>query len=932
MTDQPTPLPPELELPGPSAEEAMRALRPLLASLLQRLPKEVGEALRLAAIPHWFDEELLQVLGGEGFPAGDALETLLRMHLLEAISPLSESPLLQIMSGEAQDADATPIEQPDYRLDPLHRSILLEEWHAEDLQGYLGHNRSAWEHFSERAKQAGEQMGNIGLLIQPALKRQDIYHRLAFDEEGGLLELAESFEEIFDRFQLGAAEELLRAVDDLSAYLSATALAWLHYFHTRLEVALHPEWPEEQITAVLTDMLARATNPGVYTGQPQPGEALSSLVLKSIQIPPEELLRDRSRMENVLRSLAVWTLGQEILRRGEWTDAHQAFNWSLKILQTYNIDYYIPRLMLSLGDTSYDLALKSGICTEGSWRQPSLAGRLFNLFANLPFLLVESLIRRLSFLPSGWYFGMNYQDWIVALLLGEAARWYRGAQDAFEAIGDASGLVRARLAMAAVELDEGRWSRAASTYRALQGHSLVQISLYRTALVEMGLGRLALAQGRLEQAIAHLEGSQGGFRRFKDTSSYAATGDYLGQANTRLGKLEHAVLAFLQSHEAFRESEDSLMTSKVTYELQKALPRLPVESELRKQVDQVIEEQSTLSYLARFPERHLPRFRRMALTRAVPITYLFVFLIGLALFQSFAVVETTILYGIEYQKSLPVSPIELLILLVGVFLPLPLFLWTYRLVYSVAGIWAVHRLGRDLTNIQEDQPNIIVTDPTGIEIRRARGEASRRSEPKGKAGRKELENHKEPSAPLTRLEWSQVSQVVSLQYRLWKQPISLISNLVLLNPGKPVTLEGSTLRFNQLKENILSKMGKHQALLDLDFYFVRSPWSYLGLAFSIAYAILLTAQGLQLTVGVVAETGGEPFFLTFSLVFLVSFLNIFFVYPAITLWRLIAHRRLRHKVIGRPAGAFPGWMLYLGAVGVSLVSLGWLVFVQLFGR
>jgi hypothetical protein len=839
----------------PREDNSQDALRRILSGVLNRLSAPAAFVLRLSAIPHWFDKTLLRHIAGDSFE-----------YSWEQVD-LSQIPF--IFPGSLER----------YRCEQPVREILLEEWRKEQPELFTKYNRSAWEYFASLANQAD-------FLSRPGLQREAIYHQLTFDEPAGLFSLAAAFEDAVDRRQFGSADDLMRTIGELE--LSARAQNWLRYFSARLVLDSNPEKKNESALIELSSSL-----PDPFLNRP----ARSS---------SGDETQPAIEMDYVLRAILNWSLGKIYLGRSEWSQAIRLFRSSLSLLQDRQVDLYIARVMLALGDAYLDLADRSGFNASESWQSRPPLRHLVYLIQNLPFVIFESLLRRVDFLPSDWYFGTNYQDWIIAFLLVQASRWYRRARRRFVAIEDEPGDIRALLAQAEMELEKGRWSRARHTYLRLQAHPLVRSSAYRTAQVQAGLGRVYLAQGSLSQAAEELDAAARIFQRFRDFRSFASTSERLGIAHSGLGSFDRARDAFRQSLDAYHQLGDLLRETQVIWDLENLGVKVSQPGHAPQGDKPEEASRDERHYLTRFPDSLLRWFRSMALVVAVPLTYLTVILACLGLVQASAVVEMTLRLTFGGNINLgAISFADALTLLMGVILPLPLAFWIYRFIYSLIGMTMVHLLGQRLVRIEREQPDRLITSSEGLIV------------------------HRSDDRPDGQTTWVETTAVTSIEYRFWSKPIQLISDLVVSTKTRPIVLSGTTIRYEQLKRDLLNRLPDHVRYKNLDFVFMVNRWGILTLA-----ASLLHAASLVVWVKYADFTGylqGQEVPLEFSLILLISFLDILLIYPALTLWRVVWHRRQRRRWLGASLAAFPGWILYLAAVLISVLTVAWLL-LSLFFR
>lgn len=809
------------------AGDPQAAIRRAVEDLLASISSPTADAIRLGAIPHWVDEQLLGQLTGDEGEATRAATYLRRFRFVR------------------QDA------QGHFHYQAKVRDYLLAWWREERPDSYRAANRSALDYFRALADAAPD-------VERPVYERQVLYHMLVVDERAGLRYLGDHFEEARERYQLGQAEGLVAQAAQLEDILTDHGRMWVRYFTARLDLIYRRDEGGE---ATFQDLADHAPEP-------------------------------------VLRALAGWSLGQIRVNQGRWSQAIQLYRASLDSLQRERAARESSRVMLALGDAYRDLADSLGGFQAEREGSPGRASRFLYALQHLPFLAYQWLVRHLSFLPN-WYFGTNYQDWIIAYLLMQATSWYRRAERDLEELGDRQGLAGARLSLAELEHQVGRWSRARRRYAALREAQEIQGSLYRTARVQLGQGRAYVDEGDLIQAEPLLTGSLETFRRFRDQRSMGVAANLLGGVYADLGRPAEATQAYLESARAFEAVGDRLARTRVAWKLEDLAQRSapPAEQALPSLVERL--------YITRFPDTLLRWFRRLALLGALPLTYVLTFAVGLGLILSLVIIEGELVFwliGADVQTTVD----DALILAVFATLPVPVVFWLYRLIYSLLGVTFVRYLGRRLIPIERDQPSYLVTDATGL----TRHDASRGTS--------------------RTVAWSDVSLMASVDYYLWRQSIQLISGTALVAGPGTMMVYAITAGYTHLKQDLARHLAGQRADAPqrrLDFVILDSRWVLSVVGACLAFALSLVVTG-RTAARVTADSGAQvipP--LTSFLAFFVP--TLLLVFPAVVLWRMVGHqmtirRRLRYRV-----RTIPVWVLWLAAAVCSLLAVLWVLLVPL---
>ena len=189
-----------------------------------------------------------------------------------------------------------------------------------------------------------------------------------------------------------------------------------------------------------------------------------------------------------------------------------------------------------------------------------------------------------------------------------------------------------QLPLAEIDYYLGRWSRARHRYAGV----MKSITLpprdynYRRAQVHLGQGRILLDEGKYDKAEARLLEARRNFAHFDDKRSAGVTAELLGQVAEGRNQPEKAIDAYGESLRAYSMVNDALGATGVVTLLEDfaSEPGLPQESAAA--AKQLTDEVTTRQYLARFPDKLLRWFRRVALIAALPLTFILTLLLGMA--------------------------------------------------------------------------------------------------------------------------------------------------------------------------------------------------------------------------------------------------------------------------------------------------------------
>lgn len=825
--------------PGNGPLTAQTAVERAVDALLEAIPA-VAEAVRLGAIPHWFDEALLSHLYEHQLDHAAVMEHLRSFRFVR------------------EDAEGR------FTYSPNVRTYLLAWWQRqENRDRYTRASRIAAEHFRTQAETAT-------LRERQAFDLERLYHTIACAEPEGLRELSDRLDAACESYQLDLARQLVAQTQELAGFLSGQGRVWLRYFEAYLDLASHRH----------TELDARFEAVGKETADPY------------------------------LRALVLQRRGRLGVEQHRWSDAVGHYRAGLALLEQQASPAparQIARVMLALGDAYVDLANNCGGFRPESAPPADALTRVLHVAQHLPFLLYERLLRRVSFLPN-WYFGTDYQNWIISYLFMEANRWHRQAEQRFAALDEPLLLGQVRLSLAEGEHQMGRWSRAQDRYATLLKRQTAEESgesPYRRARIELGQGAALVEEGQWAAAETGLREALQVFRNVSDQYSLGVAAALLGRAQVALGNPAQAAADYLESAQAFGSIDRKVHATQVICALEELAQHGGLPDEQKRAVAGFLEHTPERHYLARFPDRLLSWYRRLALLGVLPVTYLWTFIISLFATLVFLIIEGEVMLA-RTGANAGTKTTDVLILLACVLFPIPLALWFYRLLYSVIGIIFV-RYSRDrLVRIEREQPVQIVVDAAGVT-------------------RQEIRSDRAETAA-----WSDVVMAAPIDYRLLHRSIDLISDTtVRLKSGHSMAFFGITQGYDHLKADVarrLEQAGAGGRLSALVFTVFELRWVLAALAVCLAVALVPVLSGHPirlpwtiLETGVTVKTSLAGLVLCFAP-------TAALVFPALTVWRLLGYR-LRLEKLGVKFRAVPTWLLWLLAILGTLLAAAWVAVI-----
>jgi hypothetical protein len=745
-----------------------------------------------------------------------------------------------------------------FRYHDAVRAYLLAWWRRERPQQYEAVNQVALAYFNTLAAASTS-------VERPIYEREALYHLLVVDETAGIEYLGVRFEDACERYQLGTAEGFVSQLAELKDIITDRGRAWMQYFEARLNLIYHRDDAGESI---FEDLAGHAPDP-------------------------------------VLQGAARWSLGQVRVNQQRWSQAISLYHTSLSALQQERSVMYSTRVMLALGDAYQDLADKSGGFREEPSTSFGAAGRFFHFLQNLPFLIYRWLARRVPFLPD-WY-GISYQDWIIAYLLGASRRWYQRAERQLKHSGDTQTVVAAHMCLAELAHQLGHWSSARRRYALLLETEAIKGSLYRTAQVRLGQGRALLDEGKLSEARVALFEAFETFVRFLDDRSIGDTGALLGRVYAALGQLDESVSAYVQSAQAFGNIQDKLARTQVIWALEDLAQHAALTEEQQQRIGAAVAEVDERHYITRFPDILLRRFRRLALLGALPLTYYALPVIAFLTWGGSAfIIEGLVLLSRTGTSVVAQIAIGAILIASATLSFVLLAVWLYRLIYSLIGMAAVRVLGHRLIPVERDQPSRIVVDATGL-------------------------THHDIAKGMIRIRWPEVSLLASIHYYRWQRLIHLFSSLIVAAGSRMIVpIDAITAGYDYLRQDIVRHL-EHQPdstkQLDLNFVVLDSRWMLATIAISLAFAQSL--NGKLSFYPRFAEN--ERVSLLLTPIMIASGLTLLLLFPAVTLWRLIYHRAAVRSTLGYQARRMvPFWVLWLATVVCTVIAGLWILFLSLY--
>lgn len=696
-----------------------------IENLLLDLPIDEALALRLGGVSHRLTVSLLQQLMSA---AGIDSEKFSNLSLKEI---WDQAILFRFAELDEEEALI-------YR--PRVRAYLQRWWRSTHPEQFIAVNQAALGYFRSAAARSE-------LPFDSLLSPDIVYHWLIVDETAALLYLAEQFEDACDRHQLSLAEHLSNYASERFEAVTPQGQQWLRYYQARIAL-LHNQLPQ------------------------------ANLILNT-------LLQNKSTPE--VSAVAQWNLGQQFIQQQRWAEAIQSYRTALSMLSSSQTGGYRVRILMSIGDAYSDLALATG-GLDLIHEPPQLPLRhLRTILQFLPFLIYKWLVHSVDLLPN-WYFGGNYQNWLAADLLLQAATWYRKAVAEANKMNSPFGLVEAQITLAGIEHQLGRWTRAHRYFSQLLKNEVIQQGRFRWARLQLNVGLAWLSEHRYGKAENALVDASDAFESFSEQRLTGFTHRLLGRLYASTRNWQQSLDEFVQSIHHYHKIVDSRNTTQSLDDAKRWLAGGLKVFESGARLTSIRSELKELLYICRFPDRSLKSFRRLALYIAIPLTYLFAFPFILLTFATSGLIVEGLARLFVIPGALSALIAHNLLLLVILLLTPLLLLWVHHFIYSFAGFIWVRLWGRNLTAIENEQPSqILVTDDHLI-----------------------YRDHNHPRQSQSQdvvMQWSTITQLIDVEYHWRTQVIALISRIALVDTsGQAIVINAVTTDYEFLRTEISSHL------------------------------------------------------------------------------------------------------------------------------
>lgn len=183
--------------------EEQKTLGQLINTIVSEKP-DLAEAIRLCAIPHRFNKEILAWLRGEGTKPSQRTETILEELKLKELAFVSRENLF------------------------LHdnvRNLLLHRWRKENPEDFKALNGEIAAYYEYKLQQSvSSDQQRVGW------EREEMYHLLVADEERGIDRFESLCNKAIDSYRLSTLDLLLSIAGDQVDVVRAGIQHWIQFF------------------------------------------------------------------------------------------------------------------------------------------------------------------------------------------------------------------------------------------------------------------------------------------------------------------------------------------------------------------------------------------------------------------------------------------------------------------------------------------------------------------------------------------------------------------------------------------------------------------------------------------------------------------------------------------------------------------------------
>jgi tetratricopeptide (TPR) repeat protein len=307
--------------PEMSEEEVLGII---LDEIMARAEPDMAEAIRFCAIPHWFNEEILAWLRGEGRePSQRTREILAALTELTFVGPYHDR-------GYAYHENV--------------RNLLLHRWRQEDAERFQELSEVVAAYYADKleAEEIPEEQ-------RAEWQREEMYHLLVADEGQGFELFQDMFDEAIKFYRLSTCGLLLQLAGEFRERLSEEHQQWLRYNEgelayqsARWDEAL--QFFEDLLEEELVDKLKGEVLNEAGLVYKDKGEWDKAIDYYQRSLAIDEKVGDEHGMSAIFNNL-----GSVYQDKGEWDKALEYYQRSLEIDEKVGDEHGMATTLNNLG-------------------------------------------------------------------------------------------------------------------------------------------------------------------------------------------------------------------------------------------------------------------------------------------------------------------------------------------------------------------------------------------------------------------------------------------------------------------------------------------------------------------------------------------------------------------------------------------------------
>ncbi|MEM8857339.1 MAG: hypothetical protein AAGD96_03410, partial [Chloroflexota bacterium] len=497
---------------GSVTEQAHGLITSLLTDMLDTVEPELSAGLLLAAVPDYFDEDLLS-------------------HLQRPLHPRAENlfeTIVALLFVERFPNDQIGIASPQ-------KEILRDLFIQLNRDGFIAAQQQAVVYWSridpEKAGPHEIAHQKIGHSLMAGVNIEDP------TQVNGLSFMIGRFRELADRHEVSSIEKLLLHLNSVRPFLVQLEASWLQSFDD-----------------LFTMMLARLAQ---LRGDTKTSAKILAPIMARRDVMPahapyllhahgDNQVQNKNYFEAIdLYTEALGRLETEILQRKVTNPDSQ--EWEILEAERGN-------LMLALGEAHMGLALaargeklsREPRTTLDRWRSWTFA------LLSLPLLMYLTFYFGFWVWRPDFWVAIGTEDWMIIKLLTKAHAWTQKAKPILTTYGSERENLLADDQQGRIYLELGAWPQAQKQLEILREKGDKVLGAYRQGHIALNLAEATRKLGNTGQAFVLAEEAAASFIKFEDTENAAKAQGLLGMI---LGEMRNYTPALNAYNHAFRNYE-----------------------------------------------------------------------------------------------------------------------------------------------------------------------------------------------------------------------------------------------------------------------------------------------------------------------------------------------------------------------------------------